>query len=369
LNNILNNNTVKAILRAILIIAILYLFLLSIKLLGHSFKSFGKDFAEALITMTSNPFSGLIIGIVATSLIQSSSTTTSLVVGLVAGGALTLNSAIPIIMGANIGTTITNTLVSFGHITNRVEFKKAFSAGIVHDFFNILAVLLIFPIEMFFHPIRKSAIFLESVFSGLGGYKAFNPLKYILEPVIDIIDKIFNYFPHTYILLAIFSLVLLFISLSLLTKSIRKLVITRLEIIVNQYLFKNAFIGFIFGILITAIVQSSSVTTSLIIPLAGAGIITIAQLFPYTLGANIGTTVTALLAAMTTQNPIAVTVAFSHLCFNIFGIVLIYPLKFIPINLAIFIGEKASQSTKNLVLFIIAYLSIYIIPLTILLLT
>jgi sodium-dependent phosphate cotransporter len=360
---------VQYIFKAIVIIAILYLFLLSIKLLGHSFKSFGHGFAETLLLMTSNPFSGLIIGIVATSIIQSSSTTTSLVVGLVAGGALTLDSAVPMIMGANIGTTITAGLVSFGHITNRIEFRRAFGAGIVHDFFNILAVLILFPIEMFFHPIKKSAILLETVFSGAGGYNAFNPLKLILDPVINLIDSAFLLFPHSYILLMIFALFLLFFSLTLLVKTIRTLVVTRLEIIVNQYLFKNAFIGFLFGILITAIVQSSSVTTSLIIPLAGAGIVTVAQLFPYTLGANIGTTVTALLAAMTLQNPIAVTVAFSHLCFNIYGILIIYPLKFIPINLAIYVGEKASESTKNLVLFIIAYLSIYFIPIIFIFLT
>ena len=85
-NNI--KKVLQPILKAILIIAIIYLFLLSIKLLGHSFKSFGHGFAEALINMTSNPFSGIIIGVVASSLIQSSSTTTSLVVGLVAGGLL-----------------------------------------------------------------------------------------------------------------------------------------------------------------------------------------------------------------------------------------------------------------------------------------
>lgn len=345
-----------------MIVAILYLFLLSIKLLGHSFKSFGKEFAEALITMTTNPFSGLIIGIVATSLIQSSSTTTSLVVGLVAGGALTIDTAIPIVMGANIGTTITNTLVSFGHLTNRVEFKRAFGASIVHDFFNILAVMVLFPIEMFFHPIKKSAIWLETIFSGAGGYKAFNPLKYILDPAIKLIDAIFELLPFSNIMLMIFALILLFFSLTRLVKVIRSLVITKLEIIVNRYLFKNAFIGFVFGIIITTVVQSSSVTTSLIIPLAGAGIITVVQLFPYTLGANIGTTVTALLAAMTTQNPVAVTVAFSHLCFNIYGIILLYPIKFIPINLAIWVGDKAGESTKNLAWFITIYILIHFIP-------
>ena len=145
--------------QALFIILTIYVFLLSIKLLGHSFKLFGQDFAETLLIMTSNPFAGLMIGIVATSLIQSSSTTTSIVVGLVAGGALTLDNAIPIIMGANIGTTITNTLVSMGHITRRVEFQRAFSASVVHDFFNICAVILFFPIEINFHIIGKSAQF------------------------------------------------------------------------------------------------------------------------------------------------------------------------------------------------------------------
>ena len=359
----------QPILKAILIIAIIYLFLLSIKLLGYSFKSFGHGFAEALINMTSNSFSGIIIGIVATSIIQSSSTTTSLVVGLVAGGALTLDSAIPIIMGANIGTTITNTLVSFGHITNQNEFKRAFGASIVHDFFNILAVIILFPIEMFFHPIKNSAIWLETIFSGVGGYKAFNPLKFILDPVIHFIDNMFSYLPYSSILLMVFALILLFFSLTRLVKTIRTLVVTRLEIIVNQYLFKNALIGFTFGIIITAIVQSSSVTTSLIIPLAGAGIITVAQLFPYTLGTNIGTTVTALLAAMTTQNPIAVTVAFSHLCFNIYGILILYPFKFIPINLAVYVGEKAGASTRNLTIFITIYILLHFIPVLFIFLT
>ena len=364
-----DKNKTQAIIKSIVIIVSVYLFLLSIKLLGHSFQSFGHGFAETLINMTSNPFSGLIIGVVATSIIQSSSTTTSLVVGLVAGGALTLDTAIPIIMGANIGTTITNTLVSFGHISNRSEFKRAFGAGIVHDFFNVLAVIILFPLEMFFHPIKKSAMWLEIIFSDVGGYKAFNPLKFILDPVISFIDEIFALLPFSNVLLLIFAFILLFLSLTRLVKTIRSLVITRLEIIVNQYLFKNAFIGFVFGILLTALVQSSSVTTSLIIPLAGAGIVTIAQLFPYTLGANIGTTVTAILAAMTTQNPIAVTVAFSHLCFNIFGILIIYPIKFVPINLAVYVGEKASESTRNLTVFITVYILLHLIPVLFIFLT
>lgn len=365
----MSSETRSRLVNIIIIIISVYVFLLSIKLLGHSFKLFGKGFAETMITWTTNPFAGLIIGIVATSLIQSSSTTTSIVVGLVAGGALGLDNAIPIIMGANIGTTITNSLVSMGHLRNRMEFKRAFSASVVHDFFNILAVIILFPIELAYHPIAKAAGELEKLFSGAGGYTLFNPLKFIINPVIDIFDSLLGFIPHYPIILTVISVVLLFASLSRLIVTIRGLMLQKLEVIINEYLFRNAFLGLVLGMFMTFIVQSSSVTTSLIIPLAGAGIITVAQIFPYTLGANIGTTLTAILAAMATQNHVAVTVAFSHLCYNIFGIVIIYPIKFIPIRLAEWVGETAGRSTRNLVLFIAVYLMLHFIPVILILVT
>jgi len=352
----------QKVLKILFIVLSVYFFLLSINLMGHAFKLFGKGFAQAMLTMTSDPLAGLIIGIVATSIIQSSSTTTSLVVGMVAGGALTISSAIPIIMGANIGTTITNTLVSMGHISNRNEFRRAFSAGIVHDFFNILSVLVLFPLELKFHLIEKIALKLEKSFTGVGGLTLFNPLKQILEPVLEGLDWLFQFLPFQNVMMLIFSVIVLFVSLYFLIRTIRSLVLDKLEIIINEYLFRNDLIGFLFGIILTFIVQSSSVTTSLIVPLAGAGVINLRQIYPYTLGANIGTTGTAILAALATQNHLAVTVAFAHLCFNILGILIFYPLKFIPVQLAGYIGRKASESRRNLIVFISAYLLLYFLP-------
>lgn len=345
-----------------MVILTIYFFLLSIKLLGHSFKLFGKDFAEAMLSTTSDPFAGLIIGIVATSLIQSSSTTTSIVVGLVAGGVVTLENAIPIIMGANIGTTVTNTLVSLGHMGRRLEFKRAFAAGVVHDFYNILSVIVLFPLELKFHMIQKSALFLDKQFEGVGGMKLFNPLKAILAPVISFIDKLFENVPYNDILLMVISIVTMFVALAFLIKTIRSLVLDKIEIIINKYLFKNDFLGVIWGAGMTFIVQSSSVTTSLIVPLAGAGVVNLRKIFPYTLGANIGTTGTALLAALATTNPVAVTAAFAHLVFNIFGIAIFYPLKAIPIGLAERISEYVSISRRNLIMFLVGYSMIYFIP-------
>ncbi len=112
----------------------------------------------------------------------------------------------------------------------------------------------------------------------------------------------------------------------------------------------------------TLVVQSSSVTTSLIVPLAGAGIVKLKKIFPYTLGANIGTTGTALLAALATGHPIAVTAAFAHLLFNIFGIVIFYPLRFIPIRLAEITSNYVSISRKNLIIYISVYVALHFIP-------
>ncbi len=134
-------------LEVVAIVVLLYLFLVSIDLMGTAFKLFGKDLAQNILSLTSNPFAGLFVGILTTSLVQSSSTTTAMVVTMVAGGALTVPNAIPIIMGANIGTTVTNTIVSMGHMGRKQEFERAFAASTVHDFFNFLAVLILFPIQ------------------------------------------------------------------------------------------------------------------------------------------------------------------------------------------------------------------------------
>lgn len=359
---ILNQETRQKIIKILTVIVTIYLFLLTINLLGHSFKLFGKEFAEAMLQTTSNPFTGLIIGIVATSLIQSSSTTTSIVVGLVAGGVVNLENAIPIIMGANIGTTVTNTLVSLGHIGRKAEFKRAFAAGVVHDFFNICAVIVLFPLELKFHFIQKVALFLDEKFEGVGGMKLFNPLKAILNPVINFIDSIFTNVPYNDIILMIISIIGMFAALGLLIKTIRSLVVDKIEVIINKYLFKNDLMGMTWGMGMTFIVQSSSVTTSLIVPLAGAGIVSLRKIFPYTMGANIGTTGTALLAALATGNPVAVTASFAHLVFNVFGILIFYPLKFIPITLAEKASEYVSISKKNLIIFLSLYSMIYFIP-------
>ena len=352
-----NNNRHKIFiyLRVLAVFAVLYLFLVSIGMIGSAFKGLGRGFAESLFQNQASPFIGLFIGILATGLIQSSSTTTSLVVGMVAAGTfgsdpkLAVAAAVPYIMGANIGTSITNTIVSLGHIVNKEEFKRAFSASVVHDFFNIFAVIVIFPLELVFGVISKFAMILSTILLGSGGGTFTSPIKLITKPTVKWIENLFQQqaIIEPSVLLLIVALGALFFSLRNLTKLIKSLVMFRLQAFFDTHIFKTTLRAVFFGILITILVQSSSITTSLVIPLAGAGILNLRQIFPYTLGANIGTTVTSLLASMVSGTIAPLAVALSHLTFNLLGIGLLYPIKSvreIPIRLA----EKFSDlATKN----------------------
>ena len=327
----------KPILKVIILLSLIYLFLLSITLIGDSFKMMGKGFAEALIKTVSNPILGLVVGIFTTSLVQSSSLTTSLVVGLIAAGAFGTDPAraaylaIPIVMGANIGTSVTNLLVSMGHIRRSDEFERALGASIVHDFFNVLSVIVIFPFQYFFNIIGIASRAAAGLFVNIGGLKLVNPLSVILKPVSKAILHLFPSIPWLGIIIAF---ILLFIALRYIVKVMKSLVLHKIELFFNQYIFKTTVRALILGMLFTAIIQSSSITTSLVVPLAAAGVLSLRKIFPYDLGANIGTTITAFLASLATGNADAVTIAFSHLFFNLLGIAIFLPLRQIPIKMA-----------------------------------
>ena len=324
-------HTSRTPLQLLRLLILLYVFLLSIALLGKSFGLFGEDTAHDLLSTVESPAVGLLIGILATALIQSSSTTTSVVVGLVGSGQIDPVVAIPIIMGANVGTSITNMLVSLGHITRKAEFRRAFAAATVHDMFNLCAVALLFPIQVATNFIGIIAEKLELIVEGMGGLTFASPIKLITVPVINFIIETTG---HSGILVLLIGLVLLFVALHQVVKTIRKLVLSRVEEFFSRHIFKNIFRSLLLGAALTVLVQSSSVTTSLIVPLVGAGVLTLRQVYPYTLGANIGTTVTAMLAALATGSPAAVTVALSHLVFNLCGTAIFLPARALPILMA-----------------------------------
>ena len=320
--------------RVATLLLLLYSFLVSIGMLGTAFKMFSGGFVGNLIESASNPLLGLLVGVLATSLVQSSSTTTSVVVAMVGSGTMPIAAAIPVVMGANIGTSVTNTLVALGHIGRGQEFRRAFAASTIHDFFNLFDVLILFPLQITTNFLGRSATALAQAFSDVGGLTFASPLKIITEPVVNGAAAFFDGHPW---LLLITALIIMFASLRYLVVVLKKLILGRIESFFDQTLFKNAGRALFFGLAVTVLVQSSSITTSLAVPLAGAGILTLQQIFPYTLGANVGTTVTAMLAALAVGELSAVTVAFAHLLFNLSGILCIWPIppiRRIPLRLA-----------------------------------
>ena len=341
-----------------------------IKTVGETTKKNIKKVASSsFINATGSRFISLFIGVFATVLFQSSSTTTSLIVGMAGGGLIGLSSAIPMVMGANIGTTVTNTLVSLGHIRRKEEFKRAFASSTVHDFFNMLAVIIFFPLEIMFGFLEKSATFLGNFFFTEITEKPFqSPIKQAVSWGVDhlkyFIKDIVN---SDWALLAASVLITLFMLFSI-VKLLRSMVLEKVEKFFDQYIFKTAIRALVFGFILTVMVQSSSITTSTIVPLAGAGVLSLRQIFPFTLGANIGTTVTSIMAALV-LNPIAMVVAFGHLLFNVLAIVIIYPIK--PIRgIPLYCAEKLAELSIKNKLAPILYLGVVfvLIPLIIILL-
>lgn len=351
----------KVIAKLLLVAFLLYCFLVSIGLMGAAFKGFGKGFAEKLLQTTANPFIGLFIGIFATSLVQSSSTTTSIIVGMVAAGTINISGAIPIIFGANIGTTVTNSLVAIGHVSRREEFKRAIAGATVHDFFNLICVAILLPIELTTGFLKKCATGMADIFVGFGGIKFTSPIKMATKPTIKYIKHlIVDLMPdaHTiaYSVLLVFSFVLMYFTLFFIVKTMRSLVIHQTETAFNKVIGKNGFIGIVAGLFFTILVQSSSITTSILVPLIAAGIVTIEVAFPITMGANIGTTATALLASFATGEVSAIIIAFVHLLFNVIGVTCIYPIKFIriiPIKLANGLGDLAFRRRRYAIIYVL----------------
>ena len=356
-------------LRASFVFGLIYTFLVGVSSLESGIKVMGADTQESLFSSVSNPVAGLFIGILGTVLVQSSSASTSVIVGLVGTGALGVGDAVPMVMGANIGTTVTNTLVALAHMRQSDEFKRAFSAATVHDFFNLLAVSIILPIELATKILSNSAERISSQLVGSAGSEWKSPIKkWVKEPVgwlKDLGDALGASGNVLGTFLVAIGLVIILISLAFITKNMRKLVADRIEASLNKVLGTGAgTIAMLLGLVITISVQSSSITTSIMIPLAAAGVVSLRNIYPVTLGANVGTTITALLAALAASRPEALTVALVHTLFNVGGIVLLYPMpgvRDIPIRLAENLAKIAVQRRFMAVAYVVV--AFIVIPL------
>ncbi|MCH2161301.1 MAG: Na/Pi symporter [Phycisphaerales bacterium] len=348
-------------LNALFAVLFLYLFLCAINVMGSGLKGIGQesDWLKTIIEHGTNPLVAMLGAVLVTSIVQSSSFTTSLIITLVAARQMPIETAIFAVMGANIGTSITGLIVSLGTMRIRRQFRRAYAAALLHAVPNIMTVLILFPLEWITSALSSNG---RGILGNIAGYlanalgfegldeKPANPIKVITKPVVDAFNGISEWVAGANLagstLTAVFGLILLFVALVFLVKNLKGAVLTKLEGLFSTVFFRNDFVAWLSGIFSTIAVQSSSVTTSLMVPMAGAGAVKLKRAFPFMLGANIGTTVTGLIAALAVSTSAAITVAIAHILFNCCDNLIWYPLRKIPIRISKAYSALASRSKK-----------------------
>lgn len=413
-------------LKACGLLGCLYLFICSLDILSSAFQLLGSKLAGDIFkesVVLSNPVAGLVIGVLVTVLVQSSSTSSSIVVSMVASKLLTVRASVPIIMGVNVGTSITSTLVSMAQSGDRDEFRRAFAGSAVHGIFNWLTVLILLPLESAVFPLeRLSALVLDAT-SLQAGVQAPDILKVLTQPLTHLIVQLDNdvitgsvtgnatnsslikrwcgtrgqtatgnssdcgadalgpcpgrngsatteqlpchhLFAGTtltdlavgFILLAASLLVLctcLVLIVKLLNSVLRGRIAQAVRVVINAdfpfpFGWLSGYLAILVGAGLTFVLQSSSVFTAAIVPLLGVGVISLERVYPLLLGSNIGTTTTALLAALASPSNMllsAIQVALIHFFFNLAGILLWYvvPVLRLPIPLAKRFGDLTAR--------------------------
>ncbi len=319
-------------------LVLLYVFLVGVSLLECGIAGLGEGFQSGLLENVANPISGLFAGILFTVLVQSSSVSTATIVGLVGSGTLSVELAVPMIMGANIGTTVTNTLASLGSIRRSDEFRRGFAAATVHDFFNLFAVAVLLPIELLTGFLSESAEWLtERLRGGSVTELGSSPVKRrrrrtgrrrssrssTASPVGWPLHRAWRCWSS--------GSACIFLALGQITRNMRQLVAGSVERAMNRVVGRGGgAIGIVVGIAVTVAVQSSSITTSILVPLVAAGVLTLPNAYPITLGANVGTTITALIASLAVLRPEGLTIALVHTLFNVAALALLYPVPADP---------------------------------------
>jgi sodium-dependent phosphate cotransporter len=311
---------------------LIYLLICAVSIISRGFAGLGSDAAHSMFAFAAHPWVGLSVGVLGTVLIQSSTTTTAIAVTAVGSGVLPIHGAIPIILGANVGTTVTTTLVALTFIRNRKEFRRALAASSIHDFYNWFALLIFFPIELIWQPLERLSRTLTNALYNTGWLPEpdrFNFIRSATRPVVDGVTRTTSHLNSTLgpLFTIVIGAVLILVAVNYLGKLLKLLLVGRARDILTKAVGRNPYLGMASGMGVTVLTQSSTITTSVLVPFAGADILTPAQIYPVTVGANLGTTFTVVFAAFAVVGQdakIGLQAAFVHLLYNLFAIVVIY---------------------------------------------
>ncbi|XP_044537685.1 sodium-dependent phosphate transport protein 2B-like [Gracilinanus agilis] len=436
----------RPILKVMLLLVFLFFYICSLDILGSAFQLIGGKMARKLFIDDSiffNPISGTMISLLATVLVQSSSITTSIIVSMVSTSVLTVEAAIPMMMGANVGTAVTNTLVALMYAGDRDEFERTFAGATIHDFFNWLSMLVLLPLELitgFFYSLSNTVMNSSEFHSGK---KAPVLLKALTGPVTKLIiqlnqkviteenkkaknkslikiwcktfenvtltnvtvpspenctsptlcwtegymtwtlmnktyeypvEKCIHLFVNTSLSDSVIGMILLPLALlvfgsslilliRVLNNELKGPVAAKIQKTINAdfpfpFTWLTGYIAIFAGALLTFVIQSSSVFTSIITPLVGIRVISLERAYALTLGSNIGTTTTAIVAALASpRNTLqkSLQIALCHFFFNITGAILWYPIPFM--RLPIYFAKKLGKITATYRWFAVVYVT------------
>ena len=318
--------------------------------LAFSAQSSGSFVQSILDASLATPFTSLLSGIIITSLIQSSSATIALVVASVAAGAVTIGDSVFVLMGANIGTTITNTIVGLAHAHRRAEFDRLVPAILVDDLFKVLNVTIFFVIESLTGMLHRLSLAIVDYLTHISA------IGRLLEGFPDLIDLVTE--PATGFLISLVTLLpagvgwqallvglgfffLLILSLSLMGEVLEIFLHDRSRKMVAS-VFGGKLQAFAIGFGICWLLQSSSVAVSLILPLVGQLAVTLPTAYYYSLGAALATTCDpGQLLSYLKFGPIGLSAGMVHILLNVFGALLFL---FVPgLNrLPIWLAERLS---------------------------
>lgn len=345
----------------------IWVLITAVSTIGNGFSMAVGDEAEDLFQFAANPFVGLMIGLLATVLTQSSSTTTAVTVGMVAGG-LPIEIAIPILFGANMGTTLTSTLVSLGMARDKETFRRAFGAASIHDMYNLVSLLIWFPLELAFGILGRISAWISetfagedagvvgAVFEGMG-----EAVTFVTGPGADLLEWAVGPLGDLWggITLIVVGIALILLVINFIGKMLKSLLVGTAEKIFHNAIGRGPLSGIASGTLITVLVQSSSTTTALAVPLAGSGKFSLTQIYPFTVGANIGTTLTALIAAFGftgSEGQAALQAASVHMLYNLFSAVVVFSIPFLrplPVTMARFLADLGAENKMYVVAWVL----------------
>ncbi len=347
--------------KALLFLVLLISFTIFLDLLVQSIEFNPEDYKKYLKKTNHLFFLAFFFGIIATAIVQSSSAITTLAVAMVAKGDLELGHAIPIVIGSNIGTTITPFIFSFVHSEKRGQFKRALAVAFSHNIFNVLTAILLIFFEFQFGFLSHISTWLGHItYTSMGNNSLLPFFKDgFLKPISVYIIRLIGISWIT----AIIGFTGMYLSIKGFVKFFTSKNLDQDSTIVNKYIFAQGYKTFFTGLISTAVVHSSSATISILQSFISSYKINTRKAFYFIVGANIGTTFTALLAGLFNKET-ALCLAFAHFLFNLIGALTFGLIPWLR-NINIIVAEFLAEYFEKFRPYLIIYISFlfFIIPL------